>query len=120
MKAKCAICHKNPAGPGKNIVCAICLFKKHLGDLGLTYSTEHRFHPERRWRFDFAIMNVETPLAVEIEGGTWANGRHTRGAGFKKDCVKYNHATMMGWRVLRFTTDQVNRGESKEFLKFYL
>ena len=26
------------------------------------------------------------------EGGTWCNGRHTRGKGFELDCYKYNTA----------------------------
>jgi very-short-patch-repair endonuclease len=62
---------------------------------------EYRFHPTRKWRFDFAWPSVM--VAVEIEGGTWSGGRHATGAGMAKDCDKYNSATAMGWRVLRFT-----------------
>lgn len=71
---------------------------------------EFRFHPERRWRFDFAWP--ERKIAAEIEGGTWTNGRHSRGSGFAADCIKYNNATLLGWRVFRFTTDMVRRGEA--------
>ena len=67
--------------------------------------TEYRFHPTRRWRFDFAWP--EHKLAVEIEGGAWTGGRHTRGSGFVSDCDKYNAATILGWRVLRFTTSHL-------------
>ena len=67
--------------------------------------TEYRFHPTRRWRFDFAWP--EHKLAVEIEGGAWTGGRHTRGSGFVGDCDKYNAATILGWRVLRFTTSHL-------------
>lgn len=49
-------------------------------------------------------------LAVEVEGGVYSGGRHTRGAGFTKDCEKYNEAILFGWRVLRFTGEQVNDG----------
>lgn len=49
-------------------------------------------------------------LAVELEGGTWANGRHTRGSGYAEDCDKYNQAALLGWRVLRFTASSVNSG----------
>lgn len=69
---------------------------------------EHRFHPVRRWRFDFAWPDQK--VAVEIEGGVWTGGRHTRGKGFEGDCVKYNTAQLMGWTVLRFTTGQVKDG----------
>ena len=76
--------------------------------------TEYRFHPKRRWRFDFAWPKMK--LAVEVEGGTWSGGRHTRGGGFAKDCEKYNAAVMLGWRVLRFTSGMIKRGEALEFL----
>ena len=66
---------------------------------------EYRFHPTRKWRFDFAWP--EARVAVEVEGGTWDRGRHTRGAGYAGDCAKYNAAVMSGWRVLRFTSDML-------------
>jgi len=69
------------------------------------YQREHRFHPTRRWRFDFAWP--EHKLAVEVEGGAWTGGRHTRGNGFVADCDKYNAATVLGWRVLRYTTSHL-------------
>ena len=69
---------------------------------------EFRFHPTRRWRSDFAWP--ERKILVEIEGGTWTNGRHTTGAGFAKDCEKYNTATEYGWRVFRYTGDDVKTG----------
>ena len=64
------------------------------------FEREYRFHPERKWRFDFA--NPHMKVAVEIEGGAFSGGRHTRGAGFVADCEKYNQATVLGWRVLRY------------------
>ncbi|WP_224055555.1 hypothetical protein [Vibrio penaeicida] len=45
--------------------------------------TEFRFHPVRQWRFDFAWSLQK--FAVEIEGGGWNHGRHTRGKGFSDD-----------------------------------
>jgi len=62
---------------------------------------EHRFHPDRRWRFDFAWPAAQ--VAVECEGGIWTRGRHVRGRGFRNDCEKYNTATALGWRVFRVT-----------------
>jgi len=62
---------------------------------------EHRFHPVRRWRFDFAFL--DSLVAVELDGGTWSRGRHTRGAGYRGDCEKLNAAVSMGWRVFRVT-----------------
>jgi len=71
---------------------------------------EYRFHPPRRWRFDFAFEAQR--IAVECEGGTWTNGRHTRGTGFQKDAEKYNQAALDGWKVLRFTGDMINSGDA--------
>lgn len=66
---------------------------------------EYRFHATRDWRFDFAWP--DQLVAVELDGGTWAQGRHTRGAGYRADCVKANTAQMAGWIVLHFTTDML-------------
>lgn len=66
---------------------------------------EYNFASDRKWAFDFCWP--EKMLAVEIEGGTWSRGRHTRAIGFANDCEKYNHAALAGWRVLRFTGDMV-------------
>jgi len=69
---------------------------------------EYRFHPARRWRLDYAWPDFR--LAVEIEGGVWINGRHTRGRGFLGDLEKYNELAMAGWSLLRFTPGQVKDG----------
>jgi very-short-patch-repair endonuclease len=66
---------------------------------------EHRFHPTRKWRFDMAW--VREKIAIEVDGGAWSGGRHTRGAGFIKDHEKLNAATVLGWRVLRYTPSQM-------------
>lgn len=63
--------------------------------------SEHRFHPTRRWRFDRAHASSKT--AIELEGGIWIQGRHTRGQGFQNDTEKYNTAQLLGWTVFRLT-----------------
>lgn len=76
----------------------------------LTPEREYHFHPERKWRFDFAFP--EEKIAIEIEGGIFSGGAHTRGGKFIKDAEKYNSAAVMGWRVLRYFTDQAVRGDA--------
>mgnify|MGYP003628050189 FL=1 len=66
---------------------------------------EHRFAAPRRWRFDWAWP--EDMLALEVDGGVWTRGRHTRGAGFLRDIEKLNAAAIAGWSVLRTTPDHV-------------
>lgn len=81
----------------------------HIRAVGLPEpAREYRFHPVRRWRFDYAYPAER--LGIECEGGTWARGRHTRGAGYAKDAEKYDEAAILGWRVLRFTRDQIESG----------
>lgn len=76
---------------------------------------EHRFHESRRWRFDFAWP--DHLIALEVEGGTWNNGRHTRGKAFEGDCEKYNAAAILGWRVFRVTTDMVYDGRASRVVE---
>ena len=73
---------------------------------GPELAQEYRFHHRRKWRFDFA--HVPSRIAIEVEGGTWRNGRHNRPAGYRKDAEKYNHATLDGWRVFRFTGSMID------------
>ncbi len=68
---------------------------------------EFKFSPSRKWRFDFAYPDLK--IAIEIEGGVWARGRHTRPQGFIDDCEKYNAAVLLGWRVLRAVPEQFNQ-----------
>lgn len=75
---------------------------------------EHRFHSKRRWRLDVAWP--EHKVAVEIMGGTWTQGRHTRGGGYEADCEKLNAATLAGWRVLSYTYPMLERLGSKAVL----
>jgi len=79
---------------------------------------EYKFHPKRKWRFDFALP--DRMVAIEIEGGVWSGGRHTRGSGYIKDLEKYNQAALMGWAILRFTSDQVISGEAIDTVLQYL
>lgn len=75
---------------------------------------EHKFLDNRRFRFDYAF--VEQKIAVEVEGGVWIQGRHTRGSGYVKDMEKYNLATVEGWRVLRFTPQQLKEEQTYNML----
>lgn len=82
----------------------------HFRAEGLEPEVEFRFHPTRRWRFDFAFPLKG--LAVEVEGITHGGGRHQRAAGFEEDCRKYAAAMVLGWRVLRVTPRMVQTGEA--------
>ena len=68
---------------------------------GPTLTPEYRFHAERNWRADYC--HEPTRTLIKLEGGTWAGGRHTRGAGYAEDSKKYHAALVAGYRVFRFT-----------------
>lgn len=80
---------------------------QHLRIYKVPFEREFQFDPERKWRADFCI---DPNILVEVEGGSYSGGRHTRGKGFEDDCLKYSRATVLGFRVLRFTTTQVHSG----------
>ena len=90
---------------------------------GFTVLPEHRFHPVRKWRFDFAIQEIWA--AIEIEGGIWLSqvgqkSRHCTGVGMTKDMEKYNTAAALGWSVFKFTPAQFRAGAWIEYLELYL
>lgn len=82
-----------------------------LSTVQLEPETEFRFDLKRRWRFDFAFPSCW--VAVEIEGGIWKGGGHTTGKGFTANCEKYNRATELGWRVLRYTPQMIENDPLK-------
>lgn len=63
---------------------------------------EHVFCAHRNWKFDFAWPNLK--IALELEGGTFMQGRHSSGPGQRADMEKYNEAAIRGWLVLRVET----------------
>lgn len=70
---------------------------------------EHRFHPVRRWRFDFAWPELK--LALEIDGARWGGGQggHQLVSQMDKDHEKLNTAASMGWLVLHATPQRIKK-----------
>lgn len=99
---------------------------------------EFKFHPTRKWRFDFCwpfnYLNTEVysgkrealdelaklahrPVALEVEGGVWIGGGHNRGAGFVKDMEKYNEAAALGWRIIRVQPKDLCTADTANLIK---
>jgi very-short-patch-repair endonuclease len=91
------------------------VFFRLLRQLG-PWASEYRFHPTRRWRFDFARPDIR--LAIEIDGGIWTGGRHSGGQGQIDDFEKMNNAVALGWQVLHFIPQQVRNGEAFRFVQY--
>ena len=92
------------------------LFRRTLESFtGCKVASEHKFHDMRKWRLDFAIIDLK--IGIEIEGGVWSCGAHTRGKGFIEDMEKYNAAVTLGWVILRFTPQDLNKITTFETVK---
>ena len=85
-------------------------FAQHLKSYNIEFQAEFQFNPERRWRADFYI--VGSNILIEVEGGIWSSGRHTRGKGYIADMEKYNSAQLLGYSVYRYSTEQVKSGKA--------
>nr|WP_216076880.1 endonuclease domain-containing protein [Acinetobacter defluvii] len=83
---------------------------QHLKTYNIEFQTEFKFNPERKWRADFYI--VGSNMLIEVEGGIWSNGRHTRAQGYLGDMEKYNSAQVLGYSVYRYSTEQVKSGKA--------
>jgi hypothetical protein len=69
---------------------------------------EYRFDPKRKWRFDLAWPDVLIgKLYIEIQGGLFSGGRHTQGAALLREYEKINRASVLGWRGLFVTPQQL-------------
>ena len=67
------------------------------------------------WRMDYAWP--DQMVALEVEGGVYTGGRHTRGSGFVGDMAKYNAAGAMGWIVLRCQPKDLIKAATVEMVK---
>ena len=76
---------------------------------------QYRFVPARLYRFDRAWPG-HGMVAVEIQGGLWVNGAHSRGSGVERDCVKLSIAAALGWRVLPISKAMIEDGTAVELI----
>lgn len=77
---------------------------EHLGLLlktelsGFTLVPEYRFHPERRYRIDYAFP--EQKVAIEFDG---YRSHGISLSGFRDGLRRQNLLVLLGWRVLRYS-----------------
>jgi hypothetical protein len=76
---------------------------------------ELAFHPDRKWRFDMAWGQEK--VALEVQGGIWGGGRHTRGAALLKEWEKLNTAAADGWRILYCQPDDLLTAQTANYIK---
>lgn len=91
----------------------LCKYLKLVGIQGWT--REYKAIPGRQFRIDIAFPELK--VAVEVMGGTWSDGRHTRGAGYATDCEKACLLAGLGWRYLPVTSEQVRTGQALKWVE---
>jgi len=103
---------------------------KWFAEHGIYAIPELKFHNDRKWRFDFALALLvptgelaqhrqiwETRLALEVQGGLFSGGRHSRGAALLKEHEKLNAAAALGWRVLYCIPQNLCMQETVDVIK---
>jgi very-short-patch-repair endonuclease len=94
-----------------------------LEQAGIPFEREYRFHPRRRWRADFYCHRgmdghyIDGNVLVEIDGGAFIGGRHSRGQGVANDAEKQSAAAILGYRVIRATPAQVADGSCLSWIQ---
>lgn len=90
-----------PKKKGKNsLINAKVLKALILEDFKMDCILEYKFHDTRKWRIDIFIPDLK--VAIELEGGVYTHGRHTRPKGFLADIEKYNKISILGLKLLRY------------------
>lgn len=98
------------------------LLGRYLLTSRLPWLMEYKFHPIRKWRFDWALLNPNNSpphpmVAVEFEGGVFTGGGHTRGNHYSDDAEKYSEAAILGWLVVRVTAKMVSDGRAFDLIE---
>jgi very-short-patch-repair endonuclease len=70
---------------------------------------------DRMYRADFCWPRSN--LIVEVDGGGFVAGRHTRGEGFEKDCERGNELVLAGWKVLHVTGRHIESGQAVAWIE---
>jgi very-short-patch-repair endonuclease len=76
---------------------------------------QFRYADDRKWTADFCYPAAR--LLIEVQGGVWSGGRHTRGAGYERDRVKYFEAQLRGWRVIEVTPAMIADGRALSLIE---
>ena len=90
------------------------IFLHLLSERGLKPTQEYKFHPERRWLFDYAFP--ERLLAVEVEGGIYNGKAHGSISGIKRDIEKYSEAAAYGWRIVRVLPEDIGKKKTIDLI----
>ncbi len=68
----------------------------------------------RKFRADYYLPTDR--IIIEINGGAYTQGRHTRGKGYEEDLIKANLAQRNGFRYYQFTYGHLQDKRYAEFI----
>lgn len=93
------------------------LLDQQLEEAGLLDGSvpEYRFHPTRRWLMDRAWPKQK--VYVEVQGGVFVRGRHSRPKGQLNDFAKISEASILGWRPILVCSLEIKNGEAVERIR---
>lgn len=91
-------------------------FELQLRAVKINYQTQFKWNSGRKWRADFYVWpgpgdRTGIEILVEIQGGTWQQGRHTRGRGYQEDCAKLAEAQLAHYTIFFGTAKHIKSGE---------
>lgn len=97
-------------------------FLTQLAMLKIQVEPEFRFHPERKWRADWVVLDhhgKRTKILIEYEGGLFMKSKsgHTSINGIHRDAEKANEASLMGFTLLRITPKHVVSGQALQWVE---
>lgn len=83
----------------------------------ISCTPEYQWNPKTKQRADFLVFGRGfQSLLVEVDGGLYINGGHTRGAARERDYERDAEAMMLGFKVLRVSPRQVKQGKAIQWI----
>ena len=89
-----------------------------LNALRIPFEREVEFCKPRKFRADFILTREDgRKLIVEVQGGVWVGGRHSRGGGMESDGEKSALAAIGGYQLMNVTGNHVKKGKAVDWVK---
>jgi hypothetical protein len=72
---------------------------------------------KRRWRMDVCFPDADPPLAIEVQGGLYSNGKHSREKGVRNDSQKSIEWQLAGGTIIHATPSMIKDESVVELIK---
>jgi len=84
---------------------------------GPALETEYRIPGQTRaFRFDY--VHLESRTLIELDGGIYVAGRHSRAKGIQDACDKKNEAIQLGWDTFVLCTGIITEDRVRAIVEF--